>query len=602
MVIILNHDIEINLIENASVNIALQHMKFLVNEVGERIAGTKEIEKAANYIVNELLKYGLKAYIEKFPIYHSYPKEALLKVLEPEQMLIEAKPCGHISSTLLEGITGELVYVGPGGYDDYKGKKVKGKIVLTEMSWDPPRPEKARIAFEYGAKALIIMNWGSIDNPVIQKGAVKSVWGNPTPEGWNKIPRITVISITRSAGEYLKDLLKKYGKVKIWLYGESKNLWVDATQPMANMNVNKEEFIVVGGHIEAWGKTAICNSSGNAMMMEIARVLAQHKDKLNRNIVFGFWDGHEIAEAAGSAWFVDKYWSELDENCIAYVNIDNPGIIETEIPVVRCSLELRDFTLNLIREVWGREGVWKPTYMGGDESFMGIGVPYISFSTQYTEEKVRKLNYAILSPWLHSEADTIDKIDLKLYEKHLEFYLKLIFRFCNSIILPYNHKIVIEELLKNLKIYEEKVITKTNVSINDVIERTNLLYKIVHEFDEVKRVVEEEYEEHGLKSKLELKVNVINKVLIRLSHELSHVMMTEAGRYDYDPYGYYLTGKPIPILYTIINRIMDLDVKSDVMRLWETKILRERKKILDAVNNSIRILRLSLKIIQDELK
>ncbi|MCX8168717.1 MAG: M28 family peptidase [Candidatus Methanomethylicia archaeon] len=602
MVIILNHDIEINLIENASVNIALQHMKFLVNEVGERIAGTKEIEKAANYIVNELLKYGLKAYIEKFPIYHSYPKEALLKVLEPEQMLIEAKPCGHISSTLLEGITGELVYVGPGGYDDYKGKKVKGKIVLTEMSWDPPRPEKARIAFEYGAKALIIMNWGSIDNPVIQKGAVKSVWGNPTPEGWNKIPRITVISITRSAGEYLKDLLKKYGKVKIWLYGESKNLWVDATQPMANMNVNKEEFIVVGGHIEAWGKTAICNSSGNAMMMEIARVLAQHKDKLNRNIVFGFWDGHEIAEAAGSAWFVDKYWSELDENCIAYVNIDNPGIIETEIPVVRCSLELRDFTLNLIREVWGREGVWKPTYMGGDESFMGIGVPYISFSTQYTEEKVRKLNYAILSPWLHSEADTIDKIDLKLYEKHLEFYLKLIFRFCNSIILPYNHKIVIEELLKNLKIYEEKVITKTNVSINDVIERTNLLYKIVHEFDEVKRVVEEEYEEHGLKSRLELKVNVINKVLIRLSHELSHVMMTEAGRYDYDPYGYYLTGKPIPILYTIINRIMDLDVKSDVMRLWETKILRERKKILDAVNNSIRILRLSLKIIQDELK
>jgi len=595
--IVINTNIEKEIIREASTQKAFEHMKYLVEEVGERISGTLEIEKAAKYITKELSKYNFKTWIESFPIYHSYPKDAILKVLEPEQRIIDAKPCGHILSTLKEGISGVLVYVGPGGYEDYRGKDVRGKIALAEMSWDPPRPEKARIAYEMGVKALIIMNWGTIENPVIQKGAVKSVWGNPTPENWNKIPKITVISITRGAGEYLKRLLEKYGEVKVWIYGESENLWVKATQPMADMENNRGEFIVVGGHLEAWGKTAICNSSGNSLMMEIARTLMKFKDKLNRNIIFGFWDGHEIAEAAGSAWFVDKYWSKLDESCIAYVNIDNPGIIGTEIPTVRCSLELRDFALEIVKEVWGVDGVWKQPYMGGDESFMGIGIPYISFSTEYTKEKVEELNYATLSPWIHSEADTLDKIDLELYEKHMEYYLKLIFRLCNSLIIPYNHKLIVEKTLKDLEFYEYKIRRMTNVSISDVIERMEDLNKTLNELETCISEVEGEYEVKGLTSEVDFKASIINKALIRISHELSNVIMTESGRYEYDPYGYYLTGKPIPILYKIINKIEGLSPENDEMRLWETKILRERKKLLDAINNSIRILRLSLKVI-----
>lgn len=54
-------------------------MTFLVEEVGERLAGTKSIEKAADYIQKELEKYGLDARIDRFPMYHSYPKSAALK-------------------------------------------------------------------------------------------------------------------------------------------------------------------------------------------------------------------------------------------------------------------------------------------------------------------------------------------------------------------------------------------------------------------------------------------------------------------------------------------------------------------------------------------
>ncbi|MCR6691041.1 MAG: M28 family peptidase [archaeon YNP-LCB-003-016] len=589
--------LEEEIIGEASIEKAFEHIKFLVEEVGERIAGSMEIERAAKYIIEKLSEYGLKTWIDKFPIYHSYPKDALMRVIEPEQRVIEAKPCGHIMSTLMEGITGELIYAGAGGYEDYEGIDVRGKIVLVEMSWSPPRPEKARIAYEKGAKALVIMNWGSMDNPVIQKGAVKSVWGNPTPEGWERIPKITVISITRAAGEYLKKLLKEHGKVKVWLRGASENLWVMATQPMADLGLQKKDFIVVGGHLEAWGKTAICNSSGNAMMMEIARVLAKRKGDLRRNIIFGFWDGHEIAEAAGSAWFVDTYWNMIDENCIAYVNIDNPGIIGTEIPTVRCSIELKDFTLKIVEEVWGRSGVWKQPYMGGDESFMGIGVPYISFSTEYTEEKLRELNYASLSPWIHSEADTIDKLDPELYQMHMKFYIKLILRLCNKLIIPYNEGELVKTLLTNLKNYDETIKKTTSISIGDTVERCETLLKLVGKLEEAAREIEEEGEESGFMEKVEVKAEIVNKALMRISHELSNIIMTEAGRYDYDPYGYYLTGKPIPILYKSVNKIMEVKGRSDEVRLWETKILRDRKKILDALNNSIRIVELSLRVI-----
>jgi len=121
--------------------------------------------------------------------------------------------------------------------------------------------------------------------------------------------------------------------------------------------------------------------------------------------------------------------------------------------------------------------------------------------------------------------------------------------------------------------------------------------KLVGKLEEAAREIEEEGEESGFVEKVEAKAEIVNKALMRISHELSNIIMTEAGRYDYDPYGYYLTGKPIPILYKSVNKMMEVKGRGDEVRLWETKILRDRKKILDALNNSIRIVELSLRVI-----
>lgn len=576
-----------------SVDDAYNHMNFLIEEVGERLAGTKSIEKAAVYIKNTLEEYGLESRIDRFPMYHSYPVFASLKLTSPENRIIKAKPVCHILSTPEEGITGELVYAAAGGYEDYETIEVKDKIVLTDMTWAPPRPEKARIAFEKNAKALIIMNWGTSDNPVIQMGAVKSVWGNPTPENFKTMPLIPVISITRADGEYLKELCTK-GKAHVWLRAEATREWVQANQPTCTIvgKDNPDEFILIGGHLEAWGKTAICNSSGNALMLELARVLAKHRNVLKRSIVFAFWDGHEIAEAAGSTYYVDSNWDKLAEYCVAYVNIDNPGIIGTTVPKSRGVPEVKEFQQKVVREVWGEEGDWSMAYKGGDQSFFGVGVPYIGFATGYTPEELKRLNWASLSPWLHSEADTIDKIDKNLYEKHLRFFASLIVQLCNSELIPYNLNDITSVLNSHLDSLKELSEDLPQIHFNSLIEKAALLEKTVQSFHSKR----EEVLSRGISGKADT-IDLINRASMKVSRILSPILWMEAEKYSQDPYGYYLIGKPIPKLYVPITQMKKLTEDQEEFRLWMTKFLREKNHVSDGIQHSIEHLSLVLKLL-----
>jgi hypothetical protein len=575
-----------------SVEKAYQHMTFLVKEIGERLAGTESIARAADYIRAELERCGLEAKIDRFPMYHSYPVSAALRVTYPEDRVIEALPSCHIPSTLDEGLAGEMVYLGAGGYEDYESVDAKDKIVLVDMTWAPPRPEKARIALEKGAKAVIILNWGTPDNPTIQRGAVKSVWGNPTPESWKKIPHIPVVNTTKAAGEYLKGLCAK-GKVVVWLRAEATREWVLANQPVGVLHSGKktQEFVLVGGHLEGWGKTAICNSSGNALMLELARVLAKHRDRLKRSIVFAFWDGHEIAEAAGSTYYVDTNWDELTKHCIAYVNVDNPGISGTSVPDSKSAPEIKGLLLEVVQEAWGGQGNWKMPYKGGDQSFFGVGVPYISFATGYTPEELERLNWAFLSPWLHTEADTLDKVDRELYERHLHFFAALILRLCNSTLTPYDLSEPVSVLQSHLEALKELAKDIQSAELDGLLDKAERLTRSVGRFDRYKEEVLSA--PGGVEEKA---VRLINKASIKVSRALSP-LWTEAGKYEQDPYGYHLMGKPIPRLYVPIVEMKRLGVDDEEFHLWTTQFIRERNRVADIIDHAIENLELTMRLL-----
>ena len=327
-------------------------------------------------------------------------------------------------------------------------------------------------------------------------------------------------------------------------------------------------------------------------MLELARALAGHREELDRDVIFAFWDGHEIAEAAGSTYYVDTHWEALAKRCIAYVDVDNPGIIGTSVPNSRSAPEIKDFLLEVVREVWGDEGRWRMPYKGGDQSFFGVGVPYISFATGYTPQELERLNWASLSPWLHSEADTLDKIDKELYARHLGFFASLVLRLCNSRVIPYDLSEPVRVLGSHLDSLKELSQGVNAVELEGLIRQAERLEGAVQRLNG--------YREEALSNQVrvaEEAVQLINEASIRASRELS-LLWTEAGKYDQDPYGYHLIGKPIPRLYVPIVRMKELGEAHEEFNLWMTKFTRERNRVSDVIGNATHCLRLTMRLLE----
>ena len=557
------------LAEELSLDRMYENMTYLVDEVGERLSGSPQMRKATEFICGKLKEYGVEAHIDHFPMYQSYPKEATLTLLAPEKKEIPARPVCHIKSTSAEGLSGELVYLGSGAYEDYEGKDVTGKIVLTDMNWSPGRPEMARIAWEMGAKALIIMNWGKAEDGLIQMGAVKAQWGNPTPDTEKDIVDLTVISISRADGEYLAGLCEK-GEVSVHLTAEATREWITADQPIGRVYGGKSsgQYVLVGSHVDAWGKSAICNASGNALNLELARLFQKHKDELNRDVVFVFWDGHEIAEGGGSAWYADNYWKDMNENCLAYINIDNLAIKGTTIPGVEGQPELKDYLTGAIKEIWGQEGEWHRAYKGGgDSSFFGVGVPYCSFATEYTEEKLVELNYAFYSPWLHSDSDTIDKLDRDLLLGHGKYFAYIIEGMVNADRVLYDLKALADDTREQWS--QIKVLSGRGADLISELGET------VEEYAKALEALWDLRNQEGFAEEYDR--------LALLCERQTAMLRCYSGRYGQDSCCALQTENPIPALAHALAKYKRAEEGSHEYYLWETQILRVKHMVYDAM-------------------
>lgn len=166
------------MIEEVSRNEMLSTIHYMTEHFPYRLAGSPCEAAASRYVTERLKQYGLEVENKEFYTYNSDPMYSKVTVLEPE-MEIDSLPCAHIRATKPEGEIFELIYVGNGDYAAYKDIDVTGKMVLVEVSYAPPVPEKARIAYEMGAAGIMCMNWGN-DEEVICRRGLKGVWGNPT--------------------------------------------------------------------------------------------------------------------------------------------------------------------------------------------------------------------------------------------------------------------------------------------------------------------------------------------------------------------------------------------------------------------------------------
>jgi hypothetical protein len=575
-------------IEEVSAKNVRAHVEKIVRDIPHRAAGSENGRRMAQYSRDAMRAAGAQAVIHELPAIVSFPEHAEFRVLAPKDIAIQANTLGHSLETTPEGLSAELIYVGAGAYADFEGKDVRGKIVLTELSYSPARHEKQRVAGLKGAIGAVMMNWGPPENEAVPFGSVKPVWGNPTPENYqDEMPTIPCIGIARIAGLRLKEMCAA-GPVRVWFRTHVVNGWRPVQITVAEIPAPKSpepgDFIMVGGHQDSWpGEAATDNAAGSAIKIELARVLRKHQDKLRRGLLFGFWTAHETGTMAGSAWFADHHWDRLRDHACAYLQIDQPSCSGTTVWHTTSNAELKDFHQREEKKLLPeREITWKRVAKSGDASFIGVGIPMFQGEGAFTDAQLQASALATRGWWHHSMECTIDKVDWDYMDAHLRVYAAYLWELCTAPVLPFTYTPVAEQILKRLKELEP---AGASVGFAALVARAQQFAEAAQKLDAATADAAAQFaagkgsDDHA---------RVLNRAMKRLSRLVVPLMSSAIGKYGHDPYGYTPQTTMIPGLYDVA-RLPKLEA-GETRWMLETKAVRDRNKVADTLVDAIGII------------
>lgn len=578
-----------------------RHLEYLTTLI--RRAGTEDELKAAEYIKGKLEEYGVDAEIYEFDGYISYPGEAELESLSPVQKSFPCLPRTFIASTPPDGIEAELISIGKGEEEDYRGVDPRGKIVLVKPPSIEGRIEVTRIAQEHGAIAQIHMTGGK--SREINMGQVRYTWGNPTPETVDKVPTIPVISICKEDGEFLIELSKK-NRIVMRLRADTWCGYKKIHLPVGTLEGMKEpeKYVLLGGHYCSWYAGATDNAVANSLMLEMARIFSKYRKSLDRGVKFAWWSGHEQGTYAGSTWYLDNFWDNIRDNTIAYVNMDGLGRAGTSVFQPKNTEEIRKFHEIIVKKVLGLEVKSNIVSKIGDQSFWGIGLPSATGRTEgrvqdlsdikpqsatgrtaYMVEKLKAVEETQHVTYSHTVEDTLDKVDMEVVAIPFKINSVLILRLCNSLVLPFEFVSVAEAFKKGLNDLEN--INKSVVDLTSLINQVEELERKAKELNEIIKKNLLVFEKKKPDKKLQNKFKEINICLMELSRILIPVLYSKAGKYGQDPMGTKF--RPLPTLH-LLERLISMDSESEEYKALYTSLLRERNRISDTLNSANHIL------------
>jgi Peptidase family M28 len=561
------------------------HVEHITTEIPSRLAGSANGRRMAEYSAASLSKAGVSARVHEMPGLVSFPAQGELRVLAPVELVIEANTLGHSLPTLPDGLAGELMDVASGAFGEYRGRDATGKITLSELSYHPARHEKQRISALMGATGCVMMNWGHPENTAVPFGSVKPVWGNPTPETLQtEMARLPCIGIARTAGLKLRQMLQE-GPVRIWLRANVENAWRPVQITVGEIKGHTDDFVVVGGHQDSWpGPQATDNAAGNACILELARVFNQHRDKLRRGLVAGFWTGHETGTMIGSSWFVDRNWDRLREHAVAYLQIDQPACAGTTRWSAASNVELKRFHQGVEKRLLGnRPFAWRRAVKNGDASFFGLGVPMLAAQGAFTEEELKKTALANLGWWHHSIENTIDKLDFEFMADHLRLYAAYLWELCTAVVLPFEYVSVADAFIERL---DELKAGAEGIGLSGAADAARGFKAAAEKLEAAAGDWRQRYA--AAKTGDEGPAERLNTCMKRLSRALVPLASTAKGTYGHDPYGYTPQGSMIPTLYDVA-RYAKLG-EGEERWMLETQLVRDRNRIADALLDCRRLI------------
>jgi N-acetylated-alpha-linked acidic dipeptidase len=419
----------------------------------------EDVNAAADMIAARLAAHGVPVTMHEPEIYLSIPFHAEVRA---GGRTFRAKPPA-MARDCRGGVTAPLAYV-PAQYSKGIGtlfvrnddagasseERLRGRIVISEGFAFPGK----MLEFERkGAVGVIAINPGADSH----WGICTSIWGTPDLDDLPRKPGIPIAAVSNPDGQALIALAQSGGEATIVTQMEEG--WYRQKLPVVDIpgSVEPEKFVLLHGHYDSWDVGVGDNATGDATMLELARVLWQHRGKLRRSVRIAWWPGHSTGRYAGSTWFADAFALDLDENCVAQVNCDSPGCRwATTFHNLSLTSETEAHVAQAVREVTGLPIEAERPHRAGDYAFNNIGISsFLMLSSTMSEEARAEKGYYVVGgcggniAW-HTEHDLLEIADRDNLLRDMRVYAAAVLGVANAELLPFDWRATMREFSATL--------------------------------------------------------------------------------------------------------------------------------------------------------
>jgi len=311
---------------------ALNELRHLTDNIGPRLSGSPQAQKAVEYVAGEMRALGADVQLEKTSVPHWVRGVETAELVSWSGMAdgttqkVVLTALGGSVATPQDGLLAEVVVVN--SFDDLKklpAGSVKGKILLFNEKFDKRlaaqgdglnaygqgvlyRGAGPSVAAADGAVAVLVRSVGGADYRLPHTGATFYADG---------LPKIPAAAVTAEDADLLENLTQQ-GPVRMRLTLTPQKLPnVDSYNVIADWKGSEhpEQVVIVSGHLDSWDLAtgAIDDGAGIVVSMQAIHLLQQLGIHPKRTVRFVAWMDEEQG-GEGAQTYAQEHAAQLSNH------------------------------------------------------------------------------------------------------------------------------------------------------------------------------------------------------------------------------------------------------------------------------------------------